>query len=324
MSKKTMSESLEQRRASALRKAKRWASSLDGVTGIDFGFKYKNGIQTRRQGIRIHVERKLTLGAIPPDQMIPTEIDGIPVDVIEARYDLHALDPRMMFDPIRPGISIGNQQRDETGTLGAIVYDKETGAPCVLSNWHVLCANPDCRVGEPITQPGPHDMDPNSPPRIVAQLLRWTDLSHGIDAAVGRLVPGVAQERKVFGADVVVEGVTEPKVNMKLVKVGISSGVTHARIDGKDGAFRMDYSDFGDRARFMDAIRLVPDPDNREDEISLSGDSGAVWFDPVTRRGVALHFGGEDGTGPLSDYAVAHPLTTVLARLRVVLTPPTS
>ena len=45
----------------------------------------------------------------------------------------------------------------------------------------------------------------------------------------------------------------------------------------------------------MDGIHLVPDPASPDDEITLEGDSGAVWYEQATGRAVALNFAGEDG-----------------------------
>ena len=69
----------------------------------------------------------------------------------------------------------------------------------------------------------------------------------------------------------------------------------------------------------MDGVRLVPDPAHADDEVSLNGDSGALFVDPEANAAVALLFGGEDGVGPQAEYALAHPLAIVLERLRADL-----
>lgn len=65
--------------------------ALPGVVGVDVGFKVVDGQKTDVVAIRIHVEKKT---APRPDEVgdenaIPTEIEGIPTDVLENRYRLH-------------------------------------------------------------------------------------------------------------------------------------------------------------------------------------------------------------------------------------------
>ncbi|MGC2494113.1 hypothetical protein [Candidatus Binatus sp.] len=309
------------RRTEALAHAKRIAMAV-GVTGVDFGVIYKGGQRTRRLGIRFHVAVKQHPTSLTAAQILPRELLGFPCDVIQAKYSAHdgsSLTPRSQFDPIRPGISIGNVQRTTTGTLGAIVHDSSSGgAPCLLSNWHVLCAAADCAAGEAISQPGSFDAG-TSPARVVAQLLRWANLSHGCDAAIAVLDKDAHSASEPFGLDLTMAGVVEPQLNMKVVKSGLSSGVTHALVDGLGGSYSIDYTAFGDQVRFMDGIHLVTDPDHADQDISLEGDSGAVWIDPQTNSAVALHFGGEDGLGPLANYALAHPLSQVMTLLNITL-----
>ena len=310
------------RRMRALAHAKRIAVSIEGVTGVDFGVIYKGGNRTNRLGIRFHVAAKLVPKALPAGQLLPRKIMGFACDVIQAKYCPHAdtpPNPHSTFDPIRPGISIGNLLRTTTGTLGAIVRDRMNGgAVCVLSNWHVLCASTQCAPGEQISQPGSFDLGSN-PPRVVAKLLRWINLAHGCDAAITSIDGGVHAMDQPLGIGIEFAQVAEPQMHMKLAKSGLSSGVTHAIVDGLHGSYQMDYSTYGDAKRFMDGIRLVTDPNYLEPEVSLDGDSGAVWVDSETRSAVALHFAGEDGMGPLADYAVAHPLSRVLQLLDVEL-----
>ena len=100
-----------------------------------------------------------------------------------------------------------------------------------------------------------------------------------------------------------------------MVKFGAISAFTHGMVDGIGGSYELDYSAYGDQKRWIDAIRIVPDPDEKDPEISFAGDSGAVWTNPVNGHALALHFAGEDGLGPTAEYALAQPLRRVLALL---------
>jgi hypothetical protein len=310
------------RRTQALAHAKRLALAIEGITGVDFGVVYEGGKKTRKQGIRFHLARKLHSSVVPIAQLIPKEIHGFQCDVLQANYQLHAVEVSLpsnahaAFDPIRPGISIGNVHRTTTGTLGAIVRDSAGNRPCVLSNWHVLCASVLCAQGEPISQPGAFDAG-SEPARVVARLTRWADLSAGYDAAIATVESEVGFEPDEFLLKLTPAGIGEPKLHMKLVKSGLSSGTTHAVIDGLAGSYKMDYSSYGDAERWMDGIHLIADPEKPDKDVSLEGDSGSVWIDPETKNAVALHFGGEDGLGPLADYAVAHPMSRICELLNI-------
>jgi hypothetical protein len=306
---------VDEKQHQALNRAKRLAIHVPEIQGVDFGRLYGDGrLRSRRYGIRFHVRKKLPLNELSAANLLPEKIDGIPCDVIEAAYEPHA-SPTEAVDPVQPGVSIGNVTRQSTGTLGAFVRDTASGRPCVLSNWHVLSGSTQAVEGDSISQPGPRHLG-NLAPRPVARLLRWSDLSHGIDAALAVLDPSFALDPSPFGLAKAAAGVTEPAVGMKVVKSGVITGVTHAIVDGIEGSFPMNYTAFGDTKRWMDGIHLVVDPAAPAAEISLAGDSGAVWIDVATNLAVGLHFAGEDGLGPLAEYALAHPLPRVLDMLR--------
>jgi hypothetical protein len=308
---------MNRKQRDALNQAKRLAVNMAGIEGVDFGLIYQAGrSQPRRQGVRFHVRRKLPLNELAGENVLPSQIAGIPCDVIEASYQPHALRPTDMINPLQPGISIGNLPRQSTGSLGGFVRDTQTGGICVLSNWHVLCASVEAQIGESICQPGPQHLGVNAP-REIGKLLRFADLSHGLDAAIARLGADIAIEREPFGLPSAPAGVAEPAVGMRVIKSSTITGVTRGKVDGIGGSFPINYAPFGDARRWMDGVRVVSDPDAQEEEISLKGDSGALWIDVATSQAVGLHFAGEDGLGPLAEYALVHPLPDVLNALQV-------
>jgi hypothetical protein len=306
----------ERQHRAALSRAKRLAAGRLDILGVDFGIMYGGGRpRSKRHGIRFHVRRKLPLNELSAASVLPSDMEHYPCDVIEASYQPH-VSPTEAVNPLHPGVSIGNVAHQSTGSLGAFVHDAGSGRACVLSNWHVLCGSTRAVVGEPITQPGPRHLG-TLPPRSVAQLLRFSDLSHGIDAAVAVLDPAFALDPLPLGLTALSTEVAEPTIGMHVVKSSAITGVTHGIVDGIEGAFSIDYSTFGDTRRWMDGVRLIVDPTAAEDEISLAGDSGAVWIDVATNRAVGLHFAGEDGLGPLAEYALAQSLPRVLNALQV-------
>ncbi|MEL6152247.1 MAG: hypothetical protein AAFV33_02835 [Chloroflexota bacterium] len=53
------------------------------VIGVAIGFIYEDGILTEKKGIVVMVQEKLPDSQVPPKDRIPTELDGVRVDVQE-------------------------------------------------------------------------------------------------------------------------------------------------------------------------------------------------------------------------------------------------
>jgi hypothetical protein len=116
-----------------------------GVTGVAVGYKYVGGKRTDEVSIQVFVKEKKK--TVPKAQMIPAEINGIPTDVIERKFELHPamkkvleLEPMadtVTYNPVRGGISIGPCRAVGgfvfAGTLGIPVRDRATGNPLLLS-----------------------------------------------------------------------------------------------------------------------------------------------------------------------------------------------
>lgn len=301
----------------AVSAAKRLARHVPGIRGVDFGWGYKNGLRKRRLCVRFHVENKRLDVDLPVQERLPKEVAGIPTDVVVASYDLHGT-PRQAVDPMQPGVSIGNLDRGSSGTLGGFATDNATQARGVISNWHVFCANRYAKVGDTICQPSPFHAG-SQIARKVASLDRWLDLAVGYDAALAMLDPATQIDDGIFKLGLKIVGTEKPKLGLRLVKCGATSEVTSAVIDGIDGAYPVDYSLLGDEKRWMDGFRLVRENGQGPDEVSLRGDSGALWVNPLTNKAVGLHFAGEDEVGPLAEYALAHPIERVLDLLGITL-----
>ncbi|MBL8644929.1 MAG: hypothetical protein JNK21_13425 [Rhodospirillaceae bacterium] len=296
-----------------IRSALRLAQSQPDVMGVDYGYVSKDGAPIKTLGVRFHVRRKLPLAELSPSRVLPKTLDDLRCDVIEASYGLSG-SPRVACNPVQMGVSIGNVERTSTGSFGVLVRDKQSSTPAVLSNWHVLCGSPQASVNDRISQPGPRHLG-SQPARVVAHLERWLSLDTGIDAAIALLESGIPVHPQLFESTAPVSGIEAPKPGMKLVKYGAASGLTHGKVDGVGGMYKIDYSYYGDAKRWMEGVRLICDPDFGEDEISLSGDSGAAWVNPQSGKAVALHFAGEDGLGATAEYALAHPLQRIFGLL---------
>ena len=158
---------------------------MPGVTSVGVGHRRirneETGVyeETDELCIQFTVAKKLApeileTDGIPP---LPESIhfdDGeeVPVQVIERTFETtyeivsnperdkqrpeisSRKQRRSRVDPIAPGVSVSHKN-GTAGTIGAIVYDNRTGAPLLLSNWHVLF-DASGRTDE-IVQPGQMD-----------------------------------------------------------------------------------------------------------------------------------------------------------------------
>jgi hypothetical protein len=57
--------------------------SKANVVGVGVGFTKRGGAPTDQVGLVVMVERKLPAAQLSPSDMIPSEIEGVPVDVQE-------------------------------------------------------------------------------------------------------------------------------------------------------------------------------------------------------------------------------------------------
>ena len=148
-----------------------------GVIGVGIGYRDVRGERTNEVTLIALVETKQPVDALHPDDRVPEEIEGLRTDVIEVGQIRAQLGARDRWRPIIPaGVSIGHY-KVTAGTLGAIVYDRTTGEPLILSNNHVLANSNDALIGDPILQPGAVDKGQNRAD-VVARLERFKALRY--------------------------------------------------------------------------------------------------------------------------------------------------
>lgn len=147
-----------------------------------------------------------------------------------------------------------------------------------------------------------------------------------MDAAVARLEGSRPYGPYLHGCDWVITGVERPRLGMRLVKSGRSSGITKGRIDGLSLSTNISWGP--EQHYFDDQIHVVPpgrwpDAEASSDEVSRSGDSGAVWVHEATGKAIGLHFAGDLNGVPEDEHALANPIWRVVDALGVQFTPPT-
>ena len=254
----------------------------------------------------------------------------IGTEVLERSYELaaqvvpEAFDDsrRSRVDPIRPGVSISHPSVS-AGTAGAIVHDRNTGRPAVLSNWHVL-RGPAGRIGDPALQPGTHDDNSGAQRNRFGTLLR-SHLGAAGDAALAS-IDNRGNDRTILDLDVVPTEIADPELGDEVVKSGRTTGVSHGVVTRVDTMVRLDYGE-GAGEHVIGCFEIEPDPrrEGRQGAPSDGGDSGAVWMlESGNGRGssqmAGIHFAGADGVSG-AEQALACYASSVREALRFSLSP---
>ncbi len=262
------------------------------VVGTGVGLREVGGEVTEQIALRVYVSRKLPVEDLAPEDMLPREIDGIPIDVVLApMYPLQVpAAHRREHDAPPGGVSIGNLDLGGSGTLGASVCDAQTGEQLVLSNWHVLCGRrtpgpgPGCRRSEPVIQLGQGGGDTGGTDDRFAELHRAV-LSREVDAAVARVTLERFVEQTLFGLGAL-NGLGRPRLGQAVRKSGRTTGLTSAVITDLSAEVEIPYSDvepgFGVGAlnwsmRFRNQIVV------HGEGFSRRGDSGSLVVDAANR-----------------------------------------
>lgn len=134
--------------------------SLPNVVGVGKGYKSVRGEVTKKPALIVLVEKKLPVSRLERGGRVPQVLDEAETDVLEVG-ELRLLGRTDYSRPAQPGMSIGHY-KITAGTFGAVVKDRHTGEPLILSNNHVMAnisngSDGRAKVGDPILQPGPYD-----------------------------------------------------------------------------------------------------------------------------------------------------------------------
>lgn len=289
-----ISQAEQDRLLKVMRKHEKALKRYPNVRSVDVGYEFSGGQPTGRLAIRVHVDAKQAEEALAPSDRLPDELDGLPVDVIQSNPELQAVNRDAHQDPVIGGVTVGNTRSGSVGTLGAVVFDRDSLQPMALSNYHVMVVEP------PVTT------DTVAQPRTMTAadalggLARWDKPS---DCAVCRIdTRAVSTQLADLGT---AKGVTFPLVGMKVTKSGRTTAVTRGIIDGTSGG----------------EFTVVPDPafPPPTGEISAGGDSGSLWLDTSSFYAVGLHYAGETDPSPSAERAWAKWLVTVVDKLGVLM-----
>lgn len=162
-----------------------------GVVGVAVGYRNFKEQVTDELALAVLVQQKKPIEALSAADIVPRDVDGARTDVVEVGRLEALVNPRDRFRPNIPaGVSIGHY-KVTAGTLGAIVFDRETGEPLILSNNHVLANSNEGEIGDAILQPGPTDHGAR-PDDVVAKLHRFEMLRFYNESGLEPSPPGAA------------------------------------------------------------------------------------------------------------------------------------
>jgi hypothetical protein len=314
--------------------------TMQNVVGVGVGYKIKGGEQTDDYAVVVMVSRKLPLPALSSQAVLPKNVEGVNVDVIEVGY-LRAFQARTdRWRPAPGGVSLGHY-KITAGTFGAIVRDKNTGERLILSNNHVIANSNDAEPGDQILQPGPIDGgSPNND--TIAHLERFCPIEFTSEpgtcdiaatyANLGNAIAGMvgskhrvstlqsnpqavnmvdaAVAKPINDNDVLeeiieigtVQGTEQGSLRMSIRKSGRTTGFTTGQITLINATVNVNYG--GNRiAQFENQLVCGP--------ISQGGDSGSLIVAGDSQKAVGLLFAGSDQS------TIFNPIQDVLECLDV-------
>ncbi|MET0790879.1 MAG: hypothetical protein ABW061_05115, partial [Polyangiaceae bacterium] len=308
--------------------------NIPGVVGVGVGPKIVGGRHTGELAIVVSVREKRAANDIPPDQLIPAEIDGFKTDVdiggvMRQEFDIPSDAPyvdhrrfRKGDGGLRGGIEI---QGAYPGTLGCIVTRDVPQGKMVfaLTNTHVL--NPDSAPAASGGDAGQPDLGDGGfsdcCSNLVGKVAPGAKYDSVVDAALARLDAGLAwvAEIESIGPLGSVRVLTDidlafPDEPVIVRKKGRQTRVTRGYVRSVDQSA----ASVG-RPNVEHQIFVLPLPPFRA--FTAGGDSGSLVVDKDNRP-ISLHaLGGEVKSNGVEIYHTSNgaPITEVTLALNVTV-----
>ena len=279
---------------------------LGNIAAVAIGEEEVGGQPTGRPCAQVYVVEKRASREVSSEAFVPTDVQGVPTDVIEVG-EIEAFRFTRRYRPARTGASVGHY-RITAGTLGALVVNRQNRL-CILSNNHVLANSNNASRGDPILQPGRYDGG-RYPQDVIARLLDFVTIDFSgrcnnlMDAAVAytsrRLVSPV--ELCGWRPKRSIHVPMPPRPGTAVKKCGRTTQFTRGLVSGVRATVKVRY---GTRvACFRDQIIISPGG------FSAPGDSGSLIVDGINRP-LGLLFAGS------SRRTIANRIDHVLRALRV-------
>ncbi|MBO3442638.1 hypothetical protein [Clostridium haemolyticum] len=258
--------------------------SKSNVVGVGLGYKDIDGICTYEECIKVFVTEKISKNELPAKEIVPAVYEGIKTDVVTGGVSTEC----NLVSRVRPvlcgyamGISDGATKSVTTGTLGALVKDKEN--IYILGSGHVLTNENLVPLGTPIIQPSIHFGGVISKDTI-AYLSKYIPLRYisstaipenYVDCAIGKVLSISLVTPKIAILNSLPLGVSSAKLKDTVVKVGAISGYTTGTVEAVNATIWAHYS--SGQVLFKNQILTTL--------MSQKGDSGSLLLD---REGNAI------------------------------------
>lgn len=293
--------------------------AIEGVRDIGVGFKFENNRITNE--LAIIVEMKKEPKADSDTALLPQQIEGVAVSVIESPvpeffyYQGEEIHPEIkkiaqarnqFYEELIGGIRIKNAKlKGYGGTLGSIVYDRNNGEAFGLTSHHVLI--PPRRLAfwrkAPIIQPNKRGH----------LKMRIGEVKLSRNSALDCVRFKLNHRRKIntennfLGINGKIKGIeTEMICGTKVMKSGARTGVTYGIIVCESVC--------------NDGFIIYPDEDYDliDGELSLAGDSGAVWLvNDGSMKAIGLHCLGNKRKHIDIEFSMALSIEKVLDHLKL-------
>jgi hypothetical protein len=275
-------QELQQIRAEVERELKQ----IPGVVGVGVGFKMTAGETVEEIVFQVFVEEKKSPDEVPPSELIPSQIRGVPTDVMTIPRGSTTADPtpgdlQKKRRPLAGGIQIKNNKsitstsgttttiKTSVGTLGCFArLNGDNTGTYILSNEHVMLAL-GAAVGDKIGQDEPVDCiccDCN-----VIGIIHAAVNNNVVDCAIAKLESDIAIVNEIVGIGTIqgITGAASLAVGDTVRKVGRTTSLKEGKI------FSVSAPTDIDGKLYSDQISITPSSGLFVDD----GDSGAVVID---------------------------------------------
>lgn len=294
------------------------------IHAVGTSTKLVHGVDTGCPCVTFHVLEKCSRSKLSREEILPSDIQGIPTDVVQSRQTYfsssmvddarsatfeRSLRRRQTQRPVCGGISAAHRHVN-SGTIACFCRSTSPTAALstvyVLSNNHTFAMFNEAKIGDPLYQSAP--IDGGTSREHFANLSRYVPIHYGsgawnrVDAAIGKLIRDVEFSSEVCSIGRIL-GKTRAHEGMKVAKHGRNTGYTEGVVTSNsyDACVGLDYRNPRKVAFFEEQIRIEPSGPCRC--FAQGGDSGSLIVDRSSNKAIGLYFAGaQDGSYGLASH----------------------
>jgi len=309
--------------------------SFAGVHGVGVGCKFIAGKRTDELAIAVYVHKKVPLNDLPPDQVIPSEIEGFPTDVEELPV-AECFDDTGRYRPLVGGSQLEYTTTEHpapnttvthfnSGTLGCIARARRTGKNMILTNGHVAagCGDPSIAISAGLRHGQPDDTNDCSCCSKCWATVVGTVVDAKVDPDAGLIQidkcvdisPNIREIGAIHGVltTAQIDALGNQRVQMRGAKTGSVKFGTVSPVSVDSNSICRESDDRPGIVRaYSHAIRVDADTNNL---FGQRGDSGSAVLD-MNGNLVGLLFAGFVGVGNASSYGVVARIDRILSEFQ--------